>query len=235
MNILLEDNFPGYAEEIGWDDSWTQGVGSIQYFSEEPGFVRLMLSGPGVAGRYHNAEKIYSGSSQGFLYCNVEVRLRNSNNNGWDALNAATTPDSNYGFGSRGWGFWNMKEPPQKSNVIWFSSISPESGELFRGTRIWVILEGVPVLIRDLNIDLMEWHVYRIKWRKDYIGLYIDDISNPVAEITDKDHIPNKDLIFTVWIDNYRVVGDISNMNKQYLEVPDMKQYIDVDYIKIYQ
>jgi hypothetical protein len=236
VDMLVKDNFPGYQEDSNWDESWTMGIGSLSYFGDQPGYARLLLEGPGAGGTYHNAELKHVGSrSVQFLYCDLDIRLRNSNNNGWDAPGAPDNPDSLYGFGSRGWGFWNSQMTPVGANIIWFTSISSESDSAFRGTRIWIIFEGTPILLRDMDIDLSNWHTYRIKWRNNYIGVFIDDMVNPIAEITDQAVIPQEPLNFTVWTDNYFFTGDFASPNINYLEVPDIKQYIDVDYVKIYE
>ena len=222
--IIVNENFPGYEEASGWDDSWTQGVGSISFFSEDPGFARLALSGPSEAAIYHNAEKQNDGDRSGFLYGMLDIRLRNSDNNGWG--------DSS-GLGSRGWGFWNKETAPENSIAIWFMSISPESNELFQGTRIWILSEGGQILFYDLNINLTQWHIYRIEWRRDYIGVFVDDLSNPLVEVTDEVHIPNVPLIFTVWIDNYRFSENHTDVEIGYLTIPEGQQFIDVDYVWI--
>ena len=98
------------------------GIGSLAYYATAPGFVRLLLDGPGVGGTYHNAEKKHYGTTSGdFLYCDFDVRLRNSNNNGWDAPCAPSTPDPIYGLGSRGWGFWNDQMFLSGAHVILFT------------------------------------------------------------------------------------------------------------------
>jgi len=232
--ILLEDNFPGYEENDDWDDSHTTGIGSVAYFATNPGFARLLIDGPGAGGTYHNSEKKHYGTaSNGFLYCDFEVRLRNSNNNGWDAPGAPGVPDPAYGLGSRGWGLWNNQMLLSGSYVIWFTSISPESDTAFRGTRIWIINDGTPVLLQDLGIDLTQWHTYRVQWRPDYIGVFIDDMIKPIAEVVDPNDIPDESLSFTMWTDNYYFSGDLDNPLISYLSVPDIAQYIDVDYVKI--
>ena len=37
------------------------------------------------------------------------------------------------------------------------------------------------------------------------------------------------------WIDNYIIEGNISNLKLGYLAVPDIDQYIDIDYVYIYK
>ena len=118
--------------------------------------------------------------------------------------------------------------------AIWFISVSPESSPIFRGTRIIVVHSGIPVVMQDLGIDLTEWHTYRIQWRNDYIGVFIDNMSTPIAEVSDPSRIPAVGLIFTIWVDNYVMTGDFSDYTLGYLDVPAMDQYIDVDYAKIY-
>ena len=229
--VVLEDNFFGKEEYRNWDNSKTTGIGDLIYFDAAPGFVRLQLDGPGRGGIYHNAEKKYFGpKKRKILYCDLEIRLRNNNNNGWDA---PEQPDSHYGLGSRGWGLWNNQMNLAGGNVIWFASISPESGRSFRGTKIWIIADGVPVIFKDINLDLTNWHIYRIRWRRDYIGIFIDDMDRAVAKVTDSRHIPKVPLSFTVWVDNYAFSGRLAKPIIRYLEVPAIKQYIDVDYVKI--
>lgn len=229
----MKDTFPGYEEDTRWKNEWVCGIGSLSYSAGAPGFVRLLLDGPGIAGTYHNAEKKhYNKKSAGFLYCDVEIRLRNSNNNGWDAPDI---PDPAYGLGSRGWGFWNDQMDLSSANIIWFSSISPDSADALQGTQIWIVKNGKPVIIQNINIDLTKWHTYRIQWRSNYIGLFIDDVENPVAEVTDPASIPDQPLSFTAWIDNHLVEGDFYNLELGALAVPDIDQYIDIDYVHIYK
>ena len=234
--VLLEDNFPGYAEDPDWDDHWTMGIGELNYNSDNPGFVRLLLDGPGAGGTYHNAEKKHYGETGNrFLYCDLEIRLRNNNNNGLDAPGAPGTPDPEYGLGSRGWGFWNDQMELEGANVIWFTSISPDSDSQFIGTQVWIVLDGKRILTQDLNIDLTQWHTYRIQWRVDYLSVFIDDMDYPIAEITDENSIPFDPLVFTVWIDNSRFTGDFSSPSQSFLPFPDIEQYLDIDYIRIYR
>jgi hypothetical protein len=230
--IFLQDHFPGYAEDPHWDYSWNRGIGSTTFDATSPGFAHLNLDGPwsGPPAEYQNAEIIrYSVPA----YHSFEVRLRNSNNNGWDAPGAPDTPDPTYGLGSRGWGLWDTNTSAVQDS-IWFTSISPESSPVFRGTRIIISHGGLPVVLQDLGIDLTEWHTYRILWQEDYLGVFIDDMSTPIAEVTNPASIPSTGLTFTIWVDNYIMTGDLNDYELGYLDVPDIDQYIDVDYAKIY-
>jgi hypothetical protein len=119
-------------------------------------------------------------------------------------------------------------------DAIWFASTSPESSPIFAGSRIIVAHGGLPVVLQDLNIDLTEWHTYRILWRADYIGVFIDDMITPIAEVTNPASIPSTGLTFATWVDNYIMTGEFGDYTLGYLDVPDMDQFIDVDYAKIY-
>lgn len=230
--IFLEDHFPGYAQDSHWDYSWNLGIGSTTFEAASPGFAHLNLAGPWSAPppAYQNAEIIRHSVP---AYHSFEVRLRNSNNNGWDAPGAPETPDPSYGLGSRGWGFWDTQTSGVQ-DAIWFTSISPESSPGLRGTRIIVAHGGLPVIARDMGVDLTDWHTYRIVWREDYLGVFIDDMSAPIATVTDPDAIPSAGLTFTIWVDNYVMTGEYNDYTLGYLDVPAMDQYIDVDYVKIY-
>ena len=178
--VFLEDHFPGHAEDSNWNYSWNVGIGSTTFDATSPGFAHLNLAGPWSAPppEYQNAEIIrYSVPA----YHDFEVRLRNSNNNGWDAPGAPDAPDPTYGLGSRGWGFWDGNTSAVQ-DAIWFTSISPESSPVFRGSRIFVVHGGLPVVVQDMNIDLTEWHTYRIQWRENAVRVFIDDLSTPVNE-----------------------------------------------------
>ncbi len=59
-------------------------------------------------------------------------------------------------------------------------------------------------------------------------------MTSPIAEVTDPNDIPDEGLNFTVWTDNYVLSGDFANPIFNYLAVPDIDQYIDVDYVKIF-
>jgi len=235
--LIAKDDFPGYAEEPNWVYYWNVGVGSTTFDANGPGIAHLNLDGPGVGGTYHNAElKNYNMTYRVPPYCDLEIRLRNSNNNGLDSPGGPNDPDPNYGIGSRGWGFWNDSMDPFSTpmNTIWFVSLSPQSSDQLQGSRLWVIRNNVPWVFQDLNTDLTEWHTYRIKWRADYLAAYIDDMANPIVEITQPSQIPSAGMNFTVWCDNYIMTGEFPDFDIGYLPMPAIQQYIDVDYVRIY-
>lgn len=235
--VLVYDHFPGWAQEPNWDYSWIRGVGSVTFDPNHGGFAHLNLNGPGPGGTYHNAELInFNMTYRTPPYCDMEIRLRNSNNNGFDSPGGPDNPDPNYGIGSRGWGFWNSSMDPahKPMNTIWFTSLSPQSDAMLRGTRLWVIKQNLPIVFQDLNIDLTAWHTYRLTWRQNLLAAYIDDMGSPIWQTTDPGQIPNIGLNFTVWIDNYVITGTFPNFQIGYLPVPAIQQYIDVDYVRVY-
>lgn len=235
--IIAKDDFPGYAEEPNWVYYWNVGVGSTTFDANGPGFAHLNLDGPAGGGTYHNAElKNYNMTYRVPPYCDLEIRLRNSNNNGFDSPGGPNDPDPNYGIGSRGWGFWNDSMDPFSTpmNTIWFVSLSPQSADELQGSRFWVIRDNMPWVLQNLDTDLTEWHTYRIKWRQDYLAAYIDDMADPIVEITQPSQIPSAGMNFTVWCDNYIMTGTFPDFDIGYLPVPAIQQYIDVDYVRIY-
>lgn len=239
--ILVADTFTMGFEEPNWVFSWNVGVGSTTVDANTPGFAHLNLNGPAPAygSVYHNAELINRNMMYRVpVYCDFEIRLRNSNNNGHDSPGSPAAPDPNYGIGSRGWGLWNQSMDPssEPANTVWFCSISPQSDPLVAGSRLWVVKQNVPYAFQELNIDLTEWHTYRIKWRPDLLAAYIDDMDTPIWQTTVASQIPDVPLSFTVWIDNYRMSmpTGFPNFVVGYLDVPAIQQFIDVDYVRVY-
>ncbi len=239
--ILVADTFTTGFEEPNWVFSWNVGVGSTTVDANDPGFAHLNLDGPAPAygSVYHNAELINRNMMYRVpVYCDFEIRLRNSNNNGHDSPGGPNDPDPNYGVGSRGWGLWSQSMDPGVApvNTIWFCSISPQSDLLVAGSRLWIVKQNIPYAFQDLNIDLTEWHTYRVTWRADYLAVYVDDMTTPIWETTLASQIPDVPLSFTVWVDNYEITmpTGFPNFVVGYLDVPDIQQYIDVDYVRVY-
>jgi hypothetical protein len=223
--VILEDHFPGYAEDPDWDYSWNVGGGSTTFDAGPPGFAHLEVVTPADSSTYRNAEiKHYAMTPLLPPYCDYEIRLRNSNNNGWSG---------DGGAGSRGWGLWNDQMVGLEATVIWFCSISPQSAEDFRGTRLWIIRDGEQILLQDLGIDLTQWHTYRVQWRADYVGVFIDDMGSPIAEIRDPALIPDEGLSFTIWTDNYLIRGNFDEPLVGWLSLPADEKWIDVDYVRV--
>ena len=241
VRMIVEDNFPGFPEFPSWVQKWQNvGVGTTTFDATNPGIAHLNLAGPASSATGDDAELQILPDNLLPPYCDFEVRLRNSNNNGWDAPGAPGIPNPKYGLGSRGWGFWNGSAT-LSGTMIWFWSLSPDStpaltGAAFgrHGAGVWVS-NGAQVLIQKLDIDMTVWHTYRIQWRKDYIGIFIDNMMSPIAEVADPQLIPSVPLIFDIWTDNEVVMGISPNFNLGSLAIPAINQYIDVDYVKIYQ
>ena len=234
--ILIEENFPGYAEFPDWRYDWIRGAGSVTFHPENNGYARYQLTGPAGGDEYHNAE-LYRPLSNSPVYCDFEIRCRSSNNVGYDAPSWPPDPDPLYGMGSRGWGLWNRVTDPQSqpANYIWFICYSPESDPSLRGRRIFIMRDSIPVVSQEMNIDLTQRHTFRIKWRADYLGVFIDDMNNPVVELTDPVLIPHDQMTYTTWIDNGVVeIDQNGDFQVGRLPVPDFIQYVDVDYIRVY-
>jgi len=108
------------------------------------------------------------------------------------------------------------------------------SSPIFRGSRIVIVHGGLPVVMQDMDVDLTQWHSYRIQWRPGCSGAFSNHMVTPVAEVTDPGSVPSASLVLTTWVDNYSMTGDPGGYTIGYLDVPAMDQYIDVDYTEIY-
>jgi hypothetical protein len=109
------------------------------------------------------------------------------------------------GPGSRGWGFWTTYYPWQ---FIWFmnSNGKDKAGNDYKMNGFYAMIltikDGKPyssgIKLPDLD---EEYRDYRIEWRKNEIGFYIDDTK--VFTENRELYIPDVNLSFHCWIDNF--------------------------------
>ncbi len=139
----------------------------------------------------------------------VEARMKFSDNNGF----------GDAGRGSRGFGFWDGAG----HNVAWFFGLSPESLSEGQGFKAVVRNDGEKPLIKNIQIDLRDWHIYRIDLLNNRTRFLIDDIK--IAEFAQRPRNLNK---LSIWLDNYGVKSDTTRF---YLGLKT-DQKIWVDWVK---
>jgi hypothetical protein len=124
--VVVEDYFSGSAGNPDWRYDMISGVGSVTFGGGLPGYAHYLLDGPGTGTAYHNAE-LYQLIDRTPPFCDFEVRLRNSNNCGFDAPGWPQDPDPLYGMGSRGWGFWDFTRSPEPGFLSGVNRLAPIS------------------------------------------------------------------------------------------------------------
>jgi hypothetical protein len=98
-----------------------------------------------------------------WLYTSMEVKLRCSDNN---------KLGSDYGGGMRCWGL--KQEPEWPKNMLAFLSWSPESNPEVVGFFLEAKVNNSQVLRVPLEVDMTEWHTYKILWEKNNVTFLVD-------------------------------------------------------------
>ena len=234
------DDFDSKSDYWGYR---TNGVADITY---ENSVVKLHM-GPTEALYYSNAE-IADGDFTHLPWepCNMEAKIRLSGNH----------------YGSAGWGFWNYSMTVDGSIPIWFIYLRSNSskyplngfyvqvGNVFtpikyfikppRSLRIAIkLLKGlIPVKFTSTspvmqNIDISEWHIYKMLRDNNNLVFYIDD--NKISKIS----IPDSKYGFRAdaWIDNAvfsPLKGDYARVYRHVTHENREKATLEIDYIKIW-
>jgi hypothetical protein len=131
---------------------------------------------------------------------------------------------SDLGKGSRGWGFWDGNDNYSQTNCAWFISLSPQSANVFSGFRMQIVIDGninYNQIITD--VDMREWHIYRVEIGNFGTKFYVDNILKGSSISR-----PNNNLKAEIWLDNYRVYLNGQTPFFDYLKFDqDEKLYLD--------
>jgi hypothetical protein len=171
--------------------------------------VEILIKGSSTSSEYSDGslheryKTIYSGT--------FETRLRLSDDNGLTGI----------GKGTRGWGFWSADV--NQMDAAWFWSASEESSDLVEGLRAMVIRNGVILLNKQINVDMREWHDYRIELTSNGVKFYVD--GQFVASTPGR---PANQQRIELWVDNMAVHVDGASYTTEYLNLDtDQKMFID--------
>jgi hypothetical protein len=223
--------FPDQIIKRTWDDSssWFDGFNSQHprwnwsYLVGEAGReigplpdgstgVKIWVAEEAVEGEYsdcslHLLEDTYR---QGV----VEMRLSLSDDNGI----------SGNGRGTRGWGFWDANL--ERIDAAWFWSASSESSQPLTGLRAMVIREGVLVYNQPLDIDMREWHTYRVELRETGTAFFVDG-----EEVGSTPLRPANPQRVELWVDNMAVEVHLEGYTLHYLDL-DHDQFMYIDWVR---
>ncbi len=224
---------------------WDWRVDGYAGFEVKDSVLRL-YTGPTEALYYSNAE-ISDGSFGDLPWSRktfeAKVRLRNLH------------------YGSAGWGFWNYTMVIDDCVPIWFIYLRARGPYVLNGffaqvgaalqpivlfekpaslrlayllSKISEKLAGVKIpslkpSMPDLNLE--EWHVYRIEWR-DRVRFYVDD--RLVADLPVRDGVRAR---ADAWIDNAVFVPERRGPGRVYRHSTQenrRRAYLEIDYIAVY-
>jgi hypothetical protein len=165
------------------------------------------------------------GRGKRWLYVNVDIRLKCSDDNGLA---------SNVGRGTRIWGLVD-NHPQFPDNCLIFRSESPESDPSEAGFVAYSKVEIGAVRSMDFitGVDIREWHNYTILWRPGNATFLIDE-----KVVWSTDQVPSTPLALVIHSENSRFASDgyfpvAPGMWISYLDLVE-NQSIEVDHIRVF-
>lgn len=207
---LKRDDYTGDSRRNWWH--WYEDGAATPLPDVLDGFVLFSLINPDENHYPFSDAAFWDGYPwTGGPYGNCEIVLRAK------ALNP-------HRFGSRGWGLWYTEGAPNLQRQIWFMQVLDSVGTGYTGLNWWraetsngrteathhyTDLDQSPY-----NIDMEEWHVYRIVRDAAYISMEID---GDEVLYTEED-LPTENLGFHIWVDNLvyeHVDPDIINIYRR--------------------
>ena len=207
---VWEDTFSS-VDNSRWQWDYNEGTGYKELaIIDGVSVVELGIKDNSTSSEYSDCS-LHERSYQ-YNYGIFEARLKCTDNN-----------TLGNGQGTRGWGFWNYNNG---LNSSWFWSLSPESADYLEGFKAVVIRDSqFPLEFEeDLSeIDMKQWHVYRMEFLPTYTKFIVDEIE--VASTTERPDEPQR---FEFWIDNARISFIDNQWYRDYLDVnQEQKMYID--------
>ena len=224
---------------------WSYRVDNYAGFEQDASILRMWM-GPTEALYYSNAE-LSDGLFDDLPWFRktFEARIRMSQLH----------------YGSAGWGFWNHTMVFQSCMPIWFIHLQsrgpyPLQGffaqarnhfypvKLYRGSLLLYsaatkLLRGLPGVVIHTHkpsmqeLDLTQWHVYRVEWKERVVDFFIDGVK--VASLPNAGYESNARA--DVWIDN-AVFGfnrrDAGQVYRHLTQENRSRTYLEVDYVKVY-
>ena len=208
---IWADEFTSYHSR--WDWSYNSGTGYKRLTTVDgTSVVEIGITDRSTSSSYSDCslhENNYS-----YSYGTFEARLRCTDEEG---------------KGTRGWGTWNYQNP-SSVDVAWFWSASSDSDPLMRGLQVMVTVDSNTVFQQYIpNIDIREWHIYRIEFSSEGTRFYVD--GNLVASTPE---YPRKPQRSEIWIDNYviQLIGGVPTPSA-YADV-EQDQIMYIDWVKFY-
>lgn len=206
--------------------------------------------------------RMWMGPTEALYYSNAEVSDGRFDDRPWYRKAFETKVRmSTLHYGSAGWGFWNHTMLFDKCMPMWFIHLWSRGPymlqgffaqvrnhiypiKLYRGSmsllsaltrltggRLGVVIHsGRPAM---QQLDLTQWHVYRVEWGEALVKFYIDDAL--IATLPNRGYESHARA--DIWIDS-AVFGynrkDAGRVYRHLTQENRERVYLDVDYIKVY-
>ena len=217
---LWIDEFTNQNSRWQWGYSSGTGYHTIKTV-EGLSVVEIGITDQSQANQYSDcalAEKSYTHSS-GVMEARMKVVYNGGDN-------------QYFGKGTMGMGFWHFTDYNSPIDAAWFFGGSPENVYPFKDFQAQVGINSAPLYLKQLpDVNLKEWHVYRVEFNNQGSKFYIDAVK--VGETTSNP--PTKQKI-TIWVDNQAVTNlnpNTGQTTRQYYAL-SQDQKILIDWVRYY-
>jgi len=205
--------------------------------------------------------RIFSGPTEALYYSNAEISDGMFDDLPWFRKTfEAKIRMAGLHYGSAGWGFWNHSMVFDISMPIWFIHLKSRGPYMLQGFfaqvknhlypvklygpslsalslvsrltrgRLGVVIHSGKPALQDL--DLTQWHVYRVEWREGAVSFYVDGRHVATLPLRGQEYRARAD----VWIDN-AVFGynrrDAGRVYRHLTQENRVRAYLEVDYVKV--
>lgn len=205
--------------------------------------------------------RLWSGPTEALYYSNAEIADGHFDDLPWfRKVFEAKVRMSTLHYGSAGWGFWNHSMVFDLCMPIWFIHLRSRGPYMLQGFfaqvknhiypiklygssltalslltrltggRLGVAIHSGKPALQDL--DLTQWHVYKVEWREGKASFYIDDRRITTLPIPGREFKARADI----WIDN-AVFGysrrDAGRVYRHLTQENRARAYLEVDYVKV--
>lgn len=203
-----------------------------------------------------------SGPTEALYYSNAEIADGRFDDLPWERKTfEAKVRMSTLHYGSAGWGFWNHSMVFTISIPVWFIHLKSRGPYLFQGffaqagthfapIKVYGGSLLLPSLLSRLtrgavgvvihthrpamqNLDLTEWHVYKVEWLERAANFYIDGVKVASLPLPRSSFRARADI----WIDN-AVFGynrrDAGQVYRHLTQENRERACLEVEYVKVY-